>query len=381
MTHKPTLSILDISLTSGGAEKVISLLLKELVKEYHVTLILFYNEIHFPIPEGVDVVIFSKKGPDRRFYQKIAETVGFIFKYNRLLRRKKIQYAVSFLAFPNLVNGIASLFNKNVKTYVSERGFPSDNTSSKLSLYISKIAYPLLYNRCYKLFSNSVYINQDLNDNFGIKIPMEVVYNPIELPDKTVDPNSLLSISVPLKVINVGTLNHRKNQSMIIRALERLPRNFELTILGRGYLSNALKQQAIEADLEKNIILGGNVKNVNDYLIEQHCFILSSHTEGFPNALLEGLAAGLPCISTNCLSGPLELLHDNEKVEIPKGYFFKATYGILVNNDDDEGLSKALKYLEENPEERIRYSKKSLERAKQYELPSIYKRFKEFIHS
>lgn len=381
MTQKPTLSILDISLTSGGAEKVISLLLKELVKEYRVTLILFYNEIHFPIPEGVEVIIFSKQGPDRKFHQKIFETIGFIFKYNRLLRKKKIQYAVSFLAFPNLVNGIASLFNKNVHTYVSERGFPSDNTSSKLSLYISKIAYPLLYNRCYKLFSNSIYINQDLKENFGINIPMEVVYNPIELPEKTVDPNALVKIESPLKVITVGTLNHRKNQAMIIKALERLPCDFQLTILGRGYLGDALQKQAIEAGLEKEVILGGNVKNVNEYLITNHCFVLSSNTEGFPNALLEGLAAGLPCISTNCLSGPLELLNDNADASIPQGDFFKAAYGILVNNDDDEGLAKALKYLQENPEERKRYAQQSLERAKEYELQSIYKRFKKFIHS
>ncbi|WP_340202367.1 glycosyltransferase [Ascidiimonas sp. W6] len=380
MAEKPTISILDISLTSGGAEKVISLLLKELVKEYQVTLVLFYNEIHFPIPEGVDVVIFSKKGPDRRFYQKIIETLGFIYKYHKLLKQRKIQYAVSFLAFPNLVNGIVSIFNKRVKTYVSERGFPSDNTSSKLSLYISKVAYPLLYNRCYKLFSNSEYINKDLKQNFGITIPMEVVYNPIELPEKTVKPESLLTIEGSLKVINVGTLNHRKNQGMIIKALQRIPKTFHLTILGRGYLDKELEQQTREAHLEKSITFGGNVKNVNDYLVASHCFVLSSHTEGFPNALLEGLAAGLPCISTNCLSGPLELLHDNAEAIINKGEFFKAQYGILVSNDDDKALAKALEYLQNHPNERVRYSKLSLERAKNYELPSIYNRFKEFIH-
>jgi glycosyltransferase involved in cell wall biosynthesis len=381
MADKPTISILDISLTSGGAEKVISLLLKELVKDFQVTLVLFYNEIHFPIPEGVDVVIFSKKGPKRRFYQKIFETPGFIYRYYKLLKTKKIQYAVSFLAFPNLVNGIISLFTKNVKTFVSERGFPSDNTSNKLSLYIAKIAYPLLYNRCYKLFSNSAYINQDLRDNFGITIPMEVVYNPIELPEKTISPTSLLKTDGALKIINVGTLNHRKNQSMIIRALQRLKSNIQLTILGRGYLDKALKEEAIAAGLEKDVVLGGNVKNVNDYLIESHCFVLSSHTEGFPNALLEGLAAGLPCISTNCLSGPLELLNDNQEVQIAKGGYIKAQYGILVNNDDDEGLAKALDYLLHHPKERVRYSQLSLQRASHYELPAIYQRFKEFIHS
>ena len=169
MQSKPNLSILNISLTSGGAEKVISLLLKELVNDYNVTLVLLYNDIHFAIPKSVETVIFCKEAPNRFFLFKIFDTIGFCFKYNRLLRKQKIEYAISFLAFPNLLNGIAAILNPKIRTYVSERGFPSDNTTSKLSLYISKIFYPLLYNRCYKLFSNSVYINQDLAENFGVK--------------------------------------------------------------------------------------------------------------------------------------------------------------------------------------------------------------------
>ncbi|MEC7264840.1 MAG: glycosyltransferase, partial [Bacteroidota bacterium] len=77
----------------------------------------------------------------------------------------------------------------------------------------------------------------------------------------------------------------------------------------------------------------------------------------------------------------LELLHDNGDAEIPKGEFFKAKYGILINNKDVEGLSKALHYLKENPSELERYSKLSLERAKAYELKSIYAKFNQFITS
>jgi len=381
MSQKPRISILDISFTSGGAEKVISLLLKKLVKDYDVTLVLFYNEIHFPIPDEVDTVIFCKQGPDRKFRQKIADTIGFLFKYHKLLRRKKIQYAVSFLAFPNLINGIVAMFNPSVKMYVSERGFPSDNTTSKLSLKIAKIFYPLLYNRCYKLFSNSVYINKDLKENFGITIPMEVVYNPIELPENTIVTSSIENTGAPLKIINVGTLNTRKNQQMIITAIAELGTEYELSVLGNGHLENALKNQITKLKLEKQVFLKGRVKNVNAHLLASDCFVLSSFTEGFPNALLEAMAVGLPSISTNCLSGPLELLHDNKPLQIEKGDFFKATYGILINNDDHMGLIKALRYLYENPEERKKYSALSLERASQYQLDTIYNHFNEFIKS
>lgn len=379
MKSKPNLSILNISLTSGGAEKVISLLLKELVNDYNVTLVLLYDDIHFAIPKSVKTVIFCKETPNRFFLFKIIDAIGFCFKYNKLLRKQEITYAVSFLAFPNLLNGIAAIFNRKTKTFISERGFPSDNTTSKRSLNISKIFYPLLYNRCYKLFSNSVYINQDLAENFGIKIPMEVIYNPIELPIKSINPNSLDNKTDVLKLINVGTLNIRKNQAMILKALQLLGNGYQLTILGVGHLKNDLNDFITNAKMENQVFLKGRRKNVNDFLLRSDCFVLSSNTEGFPNALLEAMAIGLPCISTNCLSGPLELLHENKAVEINKGAFFKASYGILVNNNDHEGLAKALHYLKLHPEQRAQYSQLAMKRARDYELKNIYANFNKFI--
>ncbi|MDB9782778.1 glycosyltransferase [Winogradskyella sp.] len=377
---KKNISILSITLGSGGAEKVISLLLKVLKNDYNVTLVLFYNVIHFPIPENIKVVVLSEKGPDRPFYLKLIDSLKFILKYNRFIKINKIDTSIAFLAFPNLINGIVSIFNKNVRTIISERGFPSDNVSSKLSLYISKLFYPLFYNRCDKLFSNSVHINKDLKDNFGIKIPMEVIYNPIEIPTKTIDPKTL-NTDKKLKIITAGTLNIRKNQIMIIKALSEIKNNDDLTILGGGELHDYLTAQINELNLNSQVTLGGKVKNVNTYLFESNCFVLSSFTEGFPNALLEAMAIGLPCISTNCLSGPLELLNANVPVTINNGEFFIGKYGLLVNNDDYIGLSKALAYFRNKPEEREKYSALSLERAKEYHLNTIYNKFSKFINN
>ncbi|TBN06520.1 glycosyltransferase [Hyunsoonleella flava] len=376
--QKPNLSIINTSLTSGGAEKVISLLLKKLVKDFNVTLILFYNEIHFPVPQEVDIVILSEKNHNIPFYEKVFNVFRFIRSYNKTIKRKKIDYAVSFLAFPNLLTGIISIINKKPKTFISERGFPSDNTSSKISHYISKVFYPLLYNRCDKLFSNSVHINNDLKENFGVKIPMEIIYNPIEQPKKIIKSNELNTES-PINIITAGTLNKRKNQIMIVRAVENLKFDFNVTILGGGELEDYLNYEINSKNLNDKVQLKGKVKDVNDYLIKSNCFILSSFTEGFPNALLEAMAIGLPSISSNCLSGPLELLNDNKPVHINKEEFYKAKYGILVNNDDHVALEKALIYLQNNPNERERYSKLSLERSNDYLLTNIYSQFKNFI--
>ncbi len=378
MSLKKNISILNTSLTSGGAEKVISLLLKELVKDFNVTLILFYNDIHFPIPKEVNLELLSSTNHDIPFYAKAINVIKFTYRYNNVIKKRKIDYAVSFLAFPNLLTGIVSVLNSKPKTFISERGFPSDNTSSKLSHYISKVFYPLLYNRCDKLFSNSVHINNDLRENFGVKIPMEIIYNPIEKPLKVISPKTLNNNS-PLNIITAGTLNKRKNQIMIIKAVENLNFNFKLSILGGGELKDFLTNEINSRNLNNKVSLIGKVKNVNDYLVESNCFVLSSFTEGFPNALLEAMAIGLPAISTNCLSGPLELLNNNKPVNIHDGEFYKAQYGILVNNDDHVGLKKALIYLQNNPDEREKYSQLSLDRSKDYLLKTIYKQFKSFI--
>ncbi|MBV7268150.1 glycosyltransferase [Winogradskyella luteola] len=378
---KKNIAILSITLGSGGAEKVISLLLKELRKDYNVTLVLFHNSIHFPIPDDIAIKILSDNPPDRAFYLKFIDTFGYIIKYYRFVKRNKIGISISFLAFPNLINGIVSTFNKKVKTIISERGFPSDNVTSKLSFYISKLFYPIFYNKCHKLFSNSVHINNDLKDNFGIKIPMEVIYNPIELPQQTIEPASLNINTEKLKGITAGTLNKRKNQIMIVRAIEASNLNYDFTILGGGDLENYLSEEIRKANLEKSVVLGGKVKNVNEHLLSNHYFVLCSFTEGFPNALLEAMAIGLPCISSNCLSGPLELLNENKEITINDGEFYIGKYGLLVNNDDHIGLSKAMDYFHNNPNEREKFSALSLQRATQYNLENIYAKFKQFIES
>jgi N-acetylgalactosamine-N,N'-diacetylbacillosaminyl-diphospho-undecaprenol 4-alpha-N-acetylgalactosaminyltransferase len=231
------------------------------------------------------------------------------------------------------------------------------------------------------LFSNSVYINEDLKDNFGIKIPMEVIYNPIELPNKTIEPKSLNIQTNKLKLITAGTINKRKNQIMVVRAINESKLDYDFSILGDGDLRTYLTEEINKFKLEDQITLKGRVKNVNEYLIKSECFVLSSFTEGFPNALIEAMAIGLPSISTNCLSGPLELLNDNEPININNGEFYVGKYGLLINNDDYIGLSKALDYYHQNPAERERYSRLSMERAKAYELKNIYSQFNQFIKS
>src|SRR5690606_37864112 len=144
---KKSISILTISLASGGAEKVISLLLPELVKSYNVYLILFYNVIHFDIPKEVKTIILNGSNSDKTTW-KILNFPHFIIKYHRFLRKHKPDIAVSFLTRPNLINGMMKIRFPGLKIILSERGYPSINYKSSSFRYgLYKILIPILYNR------------------------------------------------------------------------------------------------------------------------------------------------------------------------------------------------------------------------------------------
>ncbi len=382
MKEKKNISVLTIDYGAGGAERVISLLLKEMVKDFNVTLVIFYDYVDYDIPEGVELVVLLPKG-DRinTLYRKAKDTMLVSNKYSRLIKEKSIDVSLSFLALPNIINGIVGKRNKQLRTVISERCFPSIMyTANRSSNFLAKYVFPVYYPKNDHLFSNSEYINIDLKENFKVNMPMSVVYNPIEIDDSHIKSVDSITPTSQLNIINVGTIYEPKNQKLIISALSKLDKEeYNLTILGVGELEDETKAYTNELGLDDNVNFKGKVNNVKDYLIESDCFVLSSNTEGFPNVVLEAMAAGLPVISTNCMSGPLELLNDNEPVSISDGAFYEAKYGILINVGDAEALAKALTYYKENPEVRKRYSEVGFERAKENSLPNIYKQVKELL--
>jgi N-acetylgalactosamine-N,N'-diacetylbacillosaminyl-diphospho-undecaprenol 4-alpha-N-acetylgalactosaminyltransferase len=79
------------------------------------------------------------------------------------------------------------------------------------------------------------------------------------------------------------------------------------------------------------------------------------------------------------MSGPLELLNENDPVEIEKGTFYKAKYGILINVNDIEGLVNAIKFLQENNQQRINYGNLGYMRSKDYSTDKIGLQLKALI--
>src|SRR5690606_37548169 len=140
-------------------------------------------------------------------------------------------------------------------------------------------------------------------------------------------------------IICVGRLIPVKGHKYLIEAFANCKNidDWKLVFLGDGILKNELLQQVKNLNLEDNVKFIGATKNVDEWLSRSSIFAFTSISEGFPNALAEGMSASLPCVSFNCVTGPKDL--------IKHGYS-----GYLIEVGDIENFSLTLNMLMENAE-------------------------------
>ena len=112
-------------------------------------------------------------------------------------------------------------------------------------------------------------------------------------------------------IINIGRLRKQKDHKTLLEAFQifsRQNKKYKLLILGHGNLENKLKLQCKKLDILDKVVFKGWVKSTDRYLKKSKIFVLSSVYEGLGNVLIDAINFDIPCISTNCPSGPGEIL-------------------------------------------------------------------------
>lgn len=179
-----------------------------------------------------------------------------------------------------------------------------------------------------------------LKDLHGLGLPKDfgkVIHNPIVLSSERLLPESKncrswIDHAPGRRVLAVGSLKSAKDYPTMLRAVRRVVDscgNISLLILGTGPLQNDLEGLICSLGLDDHVHFGGFVSDPGPFYRAAGLFVLSSAWEGFGNVIVEAMAAGTPVVSTDCRSGPAEILENGR-------------YGRLVPVGDYEALAEAI---------------------------------------
>lgn len=375
---KKILFIISSLTASWWAWKVITIIANELIKKwYYVEILTFYKSTDKYTFIGKEYCI------EELLSKNIIYNTFKIFKrayiINSYCKKMNFDISISFMEeanFPNIIS--KSIFWNKSKCFIAIR--QSQNYIRKLF----KILGHIFYKKADLIITNSK--EEELNIKRSFKVnKITTIYNPIFSFEKTNEIKTSIPIleSKKFKFINIWRLTHQKNHILLIKAFEKIyqkNKNLILIIIWGWELENQLKSYVKEKNLENCIYILWHQKNVNYFLDNSNCFVFSSLREGFPNAILEAMSSWLPIISTDCKTGPKEILWEtiNNFDETPK--ISMEEYWILVPNNNILELSKAMELIINDKKLYQYYKNKSKERINKFNLDNITKFWEKIIN-
>ena len=377
------LGVLIYSLAGGGAERVVSYLVTYCHNNnIDVHLILMNTNKKYKIPEGLNVHYIEQSQDNESGILKALKIPLLAFKYAKLVKKLQLTHSLSFLTRPCFINILSRKFTSHkFRLITNERAFPSLQYSYKgLQSSFNKKMIKALYKKSDLLISNSHGNAQDLIDNFEVPADkIKVIHNPIDLDKiKNIEPEENFFDDSKFNIVTVGRLDIGKNHKMLIEAFGKLKDlNIRLYIFGEGNTRTELKETINTLNLKDQIFLMGFDANPYRYLKCADLFIFGSNHEGFPNVLLEAIACQLPILTTNCQSGPSEIM----KLEETKEDLMITDYGILVPIKDVELMAKGIAYFTNNETYLNDCKQNGKTRIKDFEKNHILGKYIETINS
>jgi glycosyltransferase involved in cell wall biosynthesis len=171
-------------------------------------------------------------------------------------------------------------------------------------------------------------------------------------------------------IITVGRLVYQKDHDTLLRAfaLARSRLDASLVLVGQGPLQDELTTLARELGISDRVIFAGWQQNPFAWMANADLFVLSSRFEGFGNVVIEAMACGLPVVSTDCPSGPSEILANGDA-------------GILVPVGDVHAMADAMCAVLQDGKLRKQLADKSQRRAPEFDISVIGPRHLEYCRA
>lgn len=333
------------SLTAGGAERVLSELANAWVVRGHEVSIITLADPNIPpfyrLNDQIHLYQLNVLQREKcTFLQRLKNIFKRLLKLRKALRLVKSDVIISFVDMVNVITLLASLGLK-IPIIVCERTHPQ---YYQLPQFYKRLR-EIVYGWADKVVSQTL----SASDYFS-KLPRDkkvVIPNSVKKPKRQ---KSELDILKPVqKIISVGRLCPNKGFGTLITAFSEIAQkipNLALTIYGEGNERQSLEALIRDLKLTTRVFLPGTVRDIEEALYQSDLFVFSSHYEGFPNALCEAMAVGLPVIASNC-SGSIDIIREGID-----GRFF----GV----GDMAQLTRLMQELIEDAPQRLRLSEGAL---------------------
>ena len=312
------------SLSKGGAERVVAVLASELANQGHDTSVLIYfkTENEYETSDLVKKIYLS--GGDEEKYNNM-NYLQRLSTIRKVAKKENPDVVVPFLSHVCIQTCVA-LFGTNKKIVQTVRNDPRTLPEGKI--------HRLLRDLFVKFGHKTFVQNKDQMSYFDSKTQNKifVLPNPVrgDLFNCKRQKNTDKTI-----IASAGRLNSQKNFFMLIDAFGTVSKsreNLELRIYGDGELLEDLQKYIDDKNSSETIKLMGRTNDMKSMLESIDLYVLSSDYEGMPNSLMEAMAAGVPCVSTDCPTGPSDLIQDGEN-------------GLLVPVNDAKAMSGAIEKM------------------------------------
>jgi glycosyltransferase involved in cell wall biosynthesis len=304
------------SLDGGGAERVMAALCSRLaVRGHQVTLITLDDGTHdrHPVDPAVQRRYLKVMKTSQGLREGLANTVWRLRKIRQAVVTSAPEVVLSFCDQTNILALLAGL-GSGIPIVVSER---SDPEQQRLHPVWERLR-TLAYRRAARIVALTETSARYLRSRF--RVPVVVIPSAVDPPPIHSDRTRA---SKTQRIIAIGRLEHEKGFDRLIQAFAELPDRagqWSLQILGEGSQREVLQQQIESLGLSKRIGMPGWIQPIWEELSVATFFVLPSRHEGFPSALMEAMAAGVPSLAVDCESGPRVVLAD-------------PTWGLLVPNE------------------------------------------------
>ena len=373
------------SLTSGGAERVLSVIVTELVAQnIEVNLLCIEKDNAYVLPKEVQITYLSNLTNHDSSLKKLLYLPYLALKLKRYIKENQTTLVQSHIYRANFTNILAKLFGAKHQVQVVEVTSINNLKDGSFSKKINFVLIKLLY----KYADLVVFKAQRMKEEFLKNIPKIKKYTVINNPYDIQNISSLAEEKVEdfefhqdkQYIVSVGRLSSEKRFITLVKVLKELDNNIELILIGKGEEETNLKAYTHENKLEKRIHLLGKKENPFKYIKHSNLFVLASEGEGFPNVMVEAMICETPVISTDCISGPREILAPNTDINFQLQTGIELAHnGILYPVDNEENLKLAIETMLNDKAKQEKYIANAFEKSQEYALKKIIEKYKEVL--